>query len=53
MKRLGLLVEDKKLSEMAMCLSAMIAAGGANAAGASYLFGAIVLGLILVIRHSR
>lgn len=53
MKRLRLLVEDKKLAEMAMCLSAMIAAEGANAAGASYLFGAIVMGFILVVKYSR
>jgi hypothetical protein len=53
MKRLELLVEDKKLAEMTMCLSAMITAGGSNSAGASYLFGAIVMGFILVVKYSR
>lgn len=51
MTRLAELVDDRQFMVMASSLAAMVAASGTD--GAAALFSAMVLGFVLVVRHSR
>ncbi|WP_434462522.1 hypothetical protein ACMV5L_06185 [Serratia plymuthica] len=51
MNRIQALVEDKQFLTMAGSLTAMAAADEID--GAKFLFAALALGFVLVVRHSR
>lgn len=51
MAHLLALVEDRQFMVMASSLAAMVAASGTD--GAASLFSAIVVGFVLVVRHTR